>query len=140
VSPVVRTLVLPRAVRRALVGHARRERPRECCGFLLGRGRRVICALPMRNIEPGVTRYRIDDAAHMELRRVLRGCVPAFSIVGVYHSHPKGRAAPSPTDLTEAMYQEWTYVIVGLGARRPEVRGFRIAGGRAREVTIRAEA
>jgi proteasome lid subunit RPN8/RPN11 len=54
-----------------------------------------------------MTRYRIDDAAHVGLRRVLRGFVPAISIVGVYHSHPAGDAVPSPSDIAEAMYPDW---------------------------------
>ena len=130
-------LAVPAVVRRAMVAHARRERPRECCGLLLGRGRRVTFAVPMRNVASVATRYRIDAAAHVELRRVLRGVIPALSIIGVYHSHPAGDASPSETDVVEAMYPEWTYVIVGLAGRRSRIRGFRIRHGRAREIAIR---
>lgn len=128
-------LAIPVAVRRALLAHARRDRPRECCGFLLGRGFRVLCSLAMKNIEPGHTRYRIDDTAHIALRRTLRDTTPPLAIIGVYHSHPAGRAVPSPTDLADAMYPEWTYVIVGLEGR-PQVRAFRLRNGRYREVRI----
>jgi proteasome lid subunit RPN8/RPN11 len=129
-------IAIPVAVRGALLAHARRDRPKECCGFLLGRGSRVWCALPMKNIEPGNTRYRIDDTAHIALRRILRDTTPPLAIVGVYHSHPAGRAVPSPTDLADAMYPEWTYIIVGLEGR-PLVRAFRLKNGRYRTVRIR---
>jgi proteasome lid subunit RPN8/RPN11 len=113
------------AVRRAIIAHARRERPNECCGFLLGAARRVKYAVPMRNVaRRPATRYKIDDAAHIGLRRLLREISPALSIVGVYHSHPKGAAVPSPTDLREAMYPEWLYVIVGLKSGRADVRAY----------------
>jgi proteasome lid subunit RPN8/RPN11 len=129
-------IAVPRTVRAALIAHARRERPRECCGLLLGRRGLVLFAVPMRNVAAGVSRYRIDDAAHIALRRLLRDFVPALAIVGVYHSHPRGVARPSPTDVAGAFYREWVHVIVGLAPRAPVVRAYRITKGRARTVPI----
>ena len=129
-------LMMPRAVRRAIVAHAKREQPRECCGLILGAGSRAVFAVPMTNMASGTTRYRIDDAAHVGLRRVLRGFVPAISIVGVYHSHPAGDAVPSPSDIAEAMYPDWVYVIVGLRGGRARVRGFRLRADRVRELPL----
>src|SRR5205085_1477160 len=100
-------LAMPRSVRRAIVAHARREQPRECCGLILGTESRATFAVPMKNIAAGTTRYRIDDAAHVGLRRVIRGFAPAIAIIGVYHSHPAGDPAPSPTDIAESMYPDW---------------------------------
>jgi proteasome lid subunit RPN8/RPN11 len=120
-----------------MIAHARRARPRECCGLLVGRGARVAEAAPMRNVARGRTRYRVSPAGHFALRRALRERKPARAILGVYHSHPRGRARPSETDLAEAHYPDWIYVIVGLGGARAEVRAFAIAGGRARAVPIR---
>ena len=90
----------------------------------------------MPNAEASATRYRVDDALHLELRRVLRRCSPPLSILGVYHSHPAGTADPSPSDVAEAMYPDWAYVIIGLGARRASVRAFRLGAGRVRELRI----
>jgi len=129
-------LAMPREVRRAMVDHARRDRPRECCGFLLGTGRRVAFALPMRNVARGRARYRIDDGDHLAVRRLLRRVQPRLDIVGVYHSHPRGAARPSPRDQVEAHYPEWAYVIVGL-APRLSVKAFRIARGQMQVVPIR---
>ena len=124
------------SVRRTLVEHARRDRPLECCGFLIGDSRTVAYAVPMENVERSRVRYRIDDRAHIALRRALRAFRPAVSIVGVYHSHPEGPAEPSPTDIAEALYPEWIHVIVGLGAARPTVRAFRIRRGAVRAVLL----
>jgi proteasome lid subunit RPN8/RPN11 len=130
-------LRLPTAVRRAIVQHALRAMPLECCGFLLGTRGRVIFAVPMDNVAASPVRYRIEDRAHIDLRRVLRGFEPSLSIQGVYHSHPDGAARPSETDIREALYPEWAHVIVGLGHRRPSVRAFRIRSGRARAIRLR---
>ena len=124
------------AVRRAIVAQSRREHPQECCGLLVGDRGRVLFAVSMRNIAASVTRYRVDDAAHLELRRLLRQFSPPLSLLGVYHSHPAGSAGPSPTDIDEAMYPEWAYVIIGLEPRRASVRAFRIRAGEARELRI----
>jgi proteasome lid subunit RPN8/RPN11 len=124
---------LPAAVRRAIVRHAIAARPQECCGFLIGRRRETLAALPMPNVaETPATRFRIDDAAHVEARRLLRRFDPPIEIVGVYHSHPGGAAIPSPVDVAEAYYPDWLYVIVGLGGPRPSLRAFRISHGKAR--------
>ncbi len=125
------------AVRKAITQHAREESPRECCGFLVGERTRILYALPMPNVAARPTRYRIDDRAHIEVRRLLRRFAPALAVVGVYHSHPAGRAEPSPRDIDEAMYPDWAYVIVGLAHRPPRVRGFRIRGGRVVELRLR---
>jgi proteasome lid subunit RPN8/RPN11 len=122
---------------RTMLAHARRDRPRECCGVLVGAGARVLAAVPMRNVAPGRTRYRVDPADHVALRRVLRVIAPGTSIVGVYHSHPRGRAEPSETDVSEALYPDWVHIIVGLRNGRPETRGFIIANGRVWPLSLR---
>jgi proteasome lid subunit RPN8/RPN11 len=113
------------------------EHPHECCGFLLGTGATLAFAVPMANLAASSSRYRIDDRAHIELRRVLRRLDPPLTIRGVYHSHPAGDAVPSSTDVREAHYADWIHVIVGLGRRPPRIAAFRIRGGRARRVQLR---
>jgi proteasome lid subunit RPN8/RPN11 len=131
-------LWLPVPVRRAIVAHARREAPRECCGLLVGRGRRVAFAVAMPNLEGGTTRYRIDDRAHIDLRRTIRTFTPPLEILGVYHSHPAGDPIPSETDVAQAFYADWIHVIVGLGRATAACRAYRIAHGRVRAVPLAA--
>lgn len=127
--------VLPRAVRAALIWHARQEAPRECCGFLVGARGRVRFALAMQNADPRPeSRYRIDDRQHIQVRRWLRRMSPLLEIVGVYHSHPNGPARPSVTDRAEALYPEWLFAIVSLAGRREDVAVFSITQGRVRRV------
>ncbi|HYN07910.1 MAG TPA: M67 family metallopeptidase [Vicinamibacterales bacterium] len=127
---------LAREVLAGIVHHARRDRPRECCGLLVGRRGLVLAAVATRNVAKGQSRYQIDDAAHIELRRILRACSPRLEIVGVYHSHPAGPARPSGTDIAQAFYPGWIHLIVGMKGRA-SVRAYRIASGRVQEVSIR---
>jgi proteasome lid subunit RPN8/RPN11 len=131
------TILVPRPVRRAIIDHASREKPLECCGFVVGAPARALFVLPMSNVAGSRVRYRIDDKAHIDLRRVLRGARPSVSIIGVYHSHPAGDAWPSATDVEEAFYPDWTYLIVGFKAGRGILRAFRIRDGRVSPVSLR---
>ncbi len=134
---IVRRFVLPRAVREAIVDHARHDLPIECCGLLLGLGTRIIAAVPMRNVLASPTRFRIDDQAHISLRRAIRGAVPPVELIGAYHSHPAGPARPSPYDIVEAHYAEWLHIIVGLTGGRPRLRGFALTVDRSRMRPVR---
>ena len=129
-------MVMPAVLRKRLVAEARAQRPRECCGLLVGHGRRVEYAVAMTNVDRHPARFRVSDAAHIELRRVLRTFVPALQIIGVYHSHPAGPARLSETDVREAHYPDWVHVVIGLASRRAEVRAFVIRHGAGVAVPI----
>ena len=131
-----RVASIPIAVKRAVVGHARREAPKECCGFLIGTGDRVDLAVPMINVDPRPhTGFQIDPSEHIAVRRVIRQVLPDAGIVGVYHSHPSGPAAPSPRDIAESHYPDWIFLICGRAGR--VVRAYRIRQGMAMPVPIR---
>ena len=129
-------VVLPSVVRRAIAAHARDAHPAECCGLLLGRGARVAYAIRMSNRATQPHRYRLDDRAHIALRRLLRDMRPPLAIVGVYHSHPRGPIEPSALDRAEAHYPEWVHVIAGARGRRVHLAAFRIRAGRVRRMVI----
>jgi proteasome lid subunit RPN8/RPN11 len=113
----------------AVIDHAKRDAPLECCGLLLGAGGTVDECVPAQNARHSATAYLIDPADHFAaVRRArARGC----EIVGAYHSHPRSAAVPSATDLAEAHYSEFVYVIVSLaGVEAQDVRGYRLDDGR----------
>jgi proteasome lid subunit RPN8/RPN11 len=119
----------------AMTTHAQESAPAECCGLLVGGGGEILDAVRTRNVEEGPTRYRIDPLEHIALLKRLRGSGRA--IVGAYHSHPRSAAEPSPSDIAEAFYPDFVYVIVSLAAAdRPECRGWRIRDGVAEEVRL----
>jgi len=133
-----RIAILPTAIRRAIVAHAKRDAPNECCGLLVGRGNRVIFGLPMANVDPRPrTGFKVDPAEHLAAQRVLRRLSPSVEIVGVYHSHPSGPPTPSPRDIVESNYPEWLFVIVG--GKTNSVRAFRIRRHAVMPVVLMAE-
>ena len=104
---------LPRTVRDAVIDHARRTLPNECCGLLIG-GRagtdtRITRAWPARNLRRSPTRYLIDPADHFAAIRAARGA--GLAVVGAYHSHPASPPSPSATDTREADDTAHVYLI-----------------------------
>ena len=121
----------------AVLAHARRTLPDECCGLLIGAARslntRVVRAWPARNLRPGRTRYLIDPADHFKAIRAARRA--GLAVVGAYHSHPASPPTPSPTDDREADDPGLLYVIAS--PARDAVRAYRLDGGRLRRVELR---
>ncbi len=103
----------------AIIAHARRTAPEECCGLLIGDEREIVAAVPARNLaEDRRRRYVIDPQDHV---RAIRGArARLLDVIGAYHSHPHHPARPSATDAAEA-FGEFLFVIVGLAANPPEV-------------------
>ena len=127
-----RTVAVTRAVVASLIAHAREESPRECCGLLLGRGDEVAEVRRARNVASSpAMRFVIDPKDHIDARR--DGRARGLEILGFYHSHPRGAAMPSATDVAEAAYPGSVYAIIGLGADVPEVRVFEFLDGNFHE-------
>lgn len=135
-----------KAALQAIIAHARQDAPDECCGLLVGPPTLVEPpytegtieeAVRATNVERGPTRYRIDPVEHVVLQKRLRGTGRA--IAGAYHSHTHAPAVPSVSDLAEAFYPEFVYLIVSLAnPDRPEIRGWRIIDAIATELTLTA--
>lgn len=125
------------AAREAVLAHAREAAPNECCGLLVGQGTRILAAVRARNLENSPTRFLLDPSDHVAARREARA--RGWDIVGFYHSHPRTRAAPSASDVAEALYDEAIYLIAGWCEGEAELRAFTIANGVAAEQTVIVE-
>src|SRR4030095_7238930 len=112
----------------AIVAHARRDAPNECCGLLVGRahgavkveGPSVLEAIPCSNGAADPTRrYEISPVDYFaqirRCRRINAAQSERFAVVGAYHSHPRGGPEPSETDVEQA-FRDFVFLIVGLGA------------------------
>jgi desampylase len=93
--------------------HAAATLPGECCGALVGQsGPRhldVRAAIPLVNDEPTADRYSID--ARIVLRLERQADIAGVRLLGFYHSHPGGSAAPSQVDI-EFACAGYLYLIV----------------------------
>lgn len=98
--------------------HGEQTYPEECCGFLIGRLRdgenEVLSArrAANRNENRRADRYVIAPEDYREADRAARR--EDLDIVGMYHSHPDHPARPSQTDLEQATFPGYTYVIVSV--------------------------
>jgi proteasome lid subunit RPN8/RPN11 len=119
----------------AIVAHARRDAPNECCGLLVGRlsgpadagtvgpaeaGPHALEAIPCSNGAADPTRrYEISPVDYFaqirRCRRINEAQSERFAVVGAYHSHPRGGPEPSDTDVEQA-FRDFVFLIVGLGA------------------------
>lgn len=117
--------------------HADAEAPRECCGMLVGDGTSIADHVRATNLAEGTTRFLIDPQDHIRALREARA--RDLDVVGFYHSHPRSRAYPSPTDVAECGYAGVLHLIVGkdeTGA--PDARLFTIDGETITEVPYAA--
>ncbi|MFC0588513.1 M67 family metallopeptidase [Novosphingobium aquiterrae] len=92
---------LTSGVHATLLEEAARAHPFECCGLLLGQGVRIERAVPAANVHPDPARhFEIDPAALITAHKAERS--GGAQLLGYYHSHPNGRADPSPSDRAQA--------------------------------------
>lgn len=110
-----------------MIDHARRQAPLECCGLLAGRDGVIDVCVPTRNLKASAVAFQVDPAEHLAAMKRTR--LEGREIIGAYHSHPRSPAIPSPTDLADAHYEEFLYVIVSLAGDQPDVKAYRLARG-----------
>lgn len=76
--------------------------PEEACGVLAGRNCRVSRVFQIENELHSPVRFRM--LAQPQLDAFLAMEKAGEDLLGYYHSHPKGKAEPSTTDLEEYFY------------------------------------
>ena len=115
-----------------LVSAARDAAPREACGLLVGRGHEVVRVVPARNVDPSPVRYTVAPEDHFAALRAARR--DGLDVIGAWHSHPAGTAAPSASDTAEAS-PDLIYLIVGLHPE-PAVAAWRLVDGNFAAVSL----
>ena len=119
-------IILEPRIRQLLTDDALNTFPDECCGFLFGREERdgtrlVIDILVVDNSKQGdkTRRFEISPLDYMTAEQ--HALDHDWTLLGIYHSHPKHPANPSEHDRIAA--QPWfSYVIVSVmeaGATEP---------------------
>lgn len=119
-----------------IVHHARSELPNECCGLLVGTPHEVVWTVRARNLRSSATRFLIDPETHFAAMKRAREA--GLCVMGAYHSHPVTAASPSATDLAQASYPDFLYIIVSLletGDGR-DVRAYRFVEGNFHTVDL----
>jgi proteasome lid subunit RPN8/RPN11 len=98
--------------------HGEETYPYECCGLLLGgtNGDERVVATVARagntRTDSAHNRYNIDPKDYIRIQR--EGRERGEDVIGFYHSHPDHPARWSPTDLAEAHWPGYSYVITSV--------------------------
>jgi proteasome lid subunit RPN8/RPN11 len=124
----------------AIIAHAHRDAPNECCGLLVGRGPAIASPSDFEILEAVAAtngasdptrRYEISPVDYFaqihRCRRINERQAERFAVVGAYHSHPRGSHEPSETDRTEA-FRDFVFIIVGLGGSGMHVAAYMLSG------------
>jgi len=124
----MRKLTIPQNIYQAMLAHARQEYPREACGLLRGRGRKVKEFLPAQNVAANpLTDYQVDSAT---LLQALEWEDIGDELIAIFHSHPHSPPYPSATDAAQAFYPDSVYLILSLQKREePQMAGFFLRPG-----------
>ncbi len=109
-----RVLHLSQDFRDEIIDAARATFPLECCGLIEGLctadAWHVLAIHNARNLaEDPASHFLVDPQSHFELLRSLRGS--ERRIIGCFHSHPNGRAAPSASDRSQAIEDDFVWLI-----------------------------
>ena len=111
-------IIIEPRVRQLLIEDALNTFPDECCGFLFGReehdGTRLILdVLVVDNAKAGDRTRRFEISPQDYLTAEAHAFDHDWTLLGVYHSHPKHPAIPSEHD-RKAAQPYFSYVIVSV--------------------------
>jgi proteasome lid subunit RPN8/RPN11 len=131
---VERVVHITNAIAASIEEHARRASPSECCGVLSGANGVITEIHPLRNEsdKPETRYFATPEDLFAATRRIRES---GQSLLGIYHSHPRSPAYPSPSDVEMAFYPEAFYFIISLEPR-VELKAFKIEGSRIEGVDI----
>jgi proteasome lid subunit RPN8/RPN11 len=116
-------LRLPRALAEQLLAEAAARPGIEVCGLLGGSNGQVTSVYPVDNIASNqACAFLLEPQGQIQAMRSMRE--RGEELVGIYHSHPHGPAAPSAEDLRLATYPDVYYLIISLAGQSPRLHGF----------------
>lgn len=129
VADAIRTLRLSSRLRDEILVHLIREAPNEGVGLLAvdrsAAHAEAVAFFPGENIDASPTRYTMHPRDVMTALDTISA--HGWALGAIVHSHLRGPATPSRTDIGEAHYPEAVMLIVSLASLPPEMRGWRLA-------------
>jgi proteasome lid subunit RPN8/RPN11 len=126
-------LLLPDVLRARIAAEARAAFPRECCGLIEGiwngDAAAVLALHPASNLATQPDRFEIDPETQFAALKAARDA--GHALIGCYHSHPGGIAAPSARDLAGASEEDFLWLIAALATADGDIalEAFRYGAG-----------
>lgn len=131
-APAAGALVVPPAVRAALVAHAAAESPNECCGLVAFKDGVAERYLPGINEEPSPFFFKLRPADPLDFFLEDEGYELA-----IFHSHLSSPPRPSRTDVENiGQWDGKPYLIYSV--RLDQLAAWRIEDGRIGELPLAA--
>lgn len=127
-------LTIPGWCWESMQAHVKRLAPQEACGLLAGRKREVTGIFLVTNELASPVRFRMQ--AREQLHAMEQMDATGLDLLAIFHSHPRGPAVPSVTDINEAVYPVVNIIWYASGPTW-QARGFWIADGGVWDVPLR---
>jgi proteasome lid subunit RPN8/RPN11 len=130
-----------------MLAHARAGLPNEACGVIAGDDGRPVRVYPMRNAEQSPVVYRFDEREQLQVFNEIEE--KGWELLGLFHSHTRTEAYPSPTDRAHAHWRDPVtgeevaaypgakYLILSLAEQEPVVRAFTFLDGEPIEEDVK---
>ena len=135
-----RSASLPAALGDELVAWARAGYPNEAWGIVAGTAPHEAGGAPLRfhpMTNAAASPYRYKDDPQEQLQVVLALDDAGETVWGIFHSHVRSPAEPSPTDVSLAYYPDALYLIGSLAdMAAPIIRAWSIRDGAVAEVPL----
>ena len=126
-------LILTNEQLQKMITHVHAHAPLEACGLLAGRDSKVESVLAVTNQAQSEVRYVMDPIEQLNAFEWIDS--NGLELIGIFHSHPTGPEAVSPTDIAQAAYAV-VYVILAPVDNTWRARGFWIENGGYSEVAL----
>jgi len=127
----VQKMKITKTVLESILVHAKRDMPKEACGYLASRDG-VICGhYELTNLDQASDHFSMDPKEQFAAIKDMRA--QGMQMAAVYHSHPETPARPSDEDIRLAFDPAISYVIISMAAQEGVVKSFKIRKG---EVTL----
>lgn len=114
--------------------HVETHAPLEACGLLAGKDNSVEKVFLITNQAQSPVRFRMDPTEQLQALEWIDS--NGMDLLAIFHSHPAGPETVSVTDIEEAAYPV-AHIIVSRQNESWQARGFRIEGGRAKEIELK---
>jgi proteasome lid subunit RPN8/RPN11 len=108
--------------------------PLEACGLLAGKGNTCLAVYPLTNILQSTTRFQIDPQEQFHTFQLIEE--NGWELLAIYHSHPRGPATLSASDIAEAFYPQAIYLVWYPDEGTWNCRGFRVQRQSIEEISI----
>lgn len=133
----MQALTISRPLATRLLFEAQKHPDVEICGLLAGERGQPVALYPVANRAPDPERsFLMDEQQQLDAMRQMRES--GQDLLAIYHSHPASPPEPSARDLEELGYPDALLLIISLNIKGVlEMRGWKLADGAAREVTLR---